>query len=331
MIAEFEQFGAIVDRASTFVLTTHVNPDGDGLGCELAIAAYLRAKGKRVSILNHSATPPNYLFLDPANDIQRYDPSRHESLIAEADVIVVLDSNHPDRLVSMQQAVLSSRATKVCIDHHLDTAPFADLYIIDEPATATGEIVFKLIAYLDGTALDKSVCATLYAAIMTDTGGFRYPKTDSEVHRIVAQLIDHGADPVEIYNQIFDQGSPNRLQLLGKVLAGLTLAHDGKLAYISVTREMLSQTSTTEIDTDSFIPYTLGIQGVQIGLMFTELAGGVKISFRSKGEIWINQLAKQFSGNGHKNAAGGRVMNSGINEVIPQVLQQAKTFLREEL
>ena len=328
MIAEFERLKKIIDESTSFVLTTHVNPDGDGLGCECAMAEYLRSNGKRVSILNHSTTPPNYLFLDPINSIQQFDSVRHSDIIASADVILVLDTNHPDRLISMKTAVLKSRAKKVCIDHHPDQASFADLYIIDEPSTATGEIIYKLIAYLNGAAFNNTIAEALYTAIVTDTGGFRYPKTDSEIHRIVAHLIEHGADPVYVYENVYDQGTPNRLQLLGNVLAGLTIHHGGRLAYIVVTRQQLQETKTTEMDTDAFVPYTLSIKGIQIGLMFSELEGGVKVNFRSKGDIHVNQLAKLFGGNGHKNAAGARVAGATLNEIIPQVLQQAEKFLQ---
>ncbi len=330
MIEEFNRIQKILDQSASIVLTTHVNPDGDGLGCELALAAYLRATSKRVSILNHSATPSNYLFLDPANDLQQYDPLQHESLVSAADAIFVLDTNHPDRLVSMKDAVLKSRAKKICIDHHPDSGPFADVYVIDENATATGEIIYKMIAYLGGAVLDKSMCAGLYAAIMTDTGGFRYPKTDPEVHRIVARLIEGGADPVAIYDNVYEQGSPNRLQLLGRVLAGLTLNHDGTLAYLVVTKKMLEETSTSSEDTDAFVPYTLGVKGVKVGLMFTEQEEGVKINFRSKGDIRVNELAKQFGGNGHKNAAGARVSRIALPEIISQVVERANFLLSKD-
>ncbi|MBI5463921.1 MAG: bifunctional oligoribonuclease/PAP phosphatase NrnA [Ignavibacteriales bacterium] len=330
---EFEQFKAIVDRSRTFVLTTHVNPDGDGLGSETALASYLRSLGKEAVILNHSATPPNYAFLNDVYPIEQFAAHRHSKIVAEADAILVLDSNHPDRLVSLQDAVLASRATKVCIDHHLEPSPFAELYILDESSTATGEIVYRLVSYLNHGNLSKDIAISLYTAIMTDTGSFKYPKTDPDVHHIIAELIEKGADPVWIYDQVYEQGTAGRLRLLGEGLSGLRTSSDGKIAYIVLSQEMFHRTGASESDTDAFVPYTLSIKNVQIGLMFTELADCIKINFRSKGDIWVNELAKQFGGNGHKNAAGARVAtcgvaNSKLDQLISQVVDKAKTFTR---
>jgi phosphoesterase RecJ-like protein len=324
--AEFLSFRDLLEKNQKFVLTTHINPDGDGLGSECALAAYVRRKGKQAVILNHSATPPNYAFLDHRREILQFDPKVHASLLADADVIIVLDTNHPDRLVSMKPFVLQSKATKVCIDHHLDAAEFADLYIIDEPSTATGEIVYRLLTYLDTGSIDKEIAVALYTAIMTDTGSFRYPKTGPEVHRSIAHLIEQGADPVEIYEQVFEQGSVNRLNLLGHALATMELVHGGKVAYLVITQKMLAETRTTEVDTDAFVPYSLSVYGVQIGMMFTELSDGVKVNFRSKGDIWINRLAKEFGGNGHKNAAGARLVSVRLSDILPKLLERSKAY-----
>ncbi|MGB2868183.1 MAG: bifunctional oligoribonuclease/PAP phosphatase NrnA [Bacteroidota bacterium] len=326
MSAEFESFQSLVRSARKFVLTTHINPDGDGLGSECALACYLRELGKQVWILNHSETPSNYAFLGQYFPIMKFDETQHKDLVLNADALVVLDTNHLDRLASMKSAVEQSRARKVCIDHHLDPARFADLYILDESSTATGEVLYHLLTFLDTSSVSTSVASSLYAAIMTDTGSFRYPKTDSETHRIIAHLIDRGADPVEIYERVYEQGSFNRMRLLGEALAGMKIVHGGTVAYLVITRTMLKETGTTEVDTDSFVPYTMSIQNVQIGMMFTELAEGVKVNFRSKGDIRINELAKEFGGNGHKNAAGARVAEKSLAEVLAAVVDRSASY-----
>lgn len=327
MNKEFEECQRIIERDKHFVLTTHINPDPDGIGSELALARFLIAKRKEAVILNHSETPSNCRFLDPDNTILQFDPAHHRDLLLSADVIFILDTNHPDRLESLKPFVLQSQATKVCIDHHLDKADFAELYLIDEPSTATGEILYHLIAYLDERALTREIAEPLYAAIMTDTGSFRFPKTDSDVHRIIAHLLDRGADPVYIYQQLYEKGSASRVQLLGQALSTLQLAHNGKVAYIVVTRDMFDRTRTKEEETENVVTYTLGIRGVQLGLLFTELPGSIKVSFRSKGEIEVNLLAREFGGNGHKNAAGARVQNASLSEVVSSVLDRAQHYV----
>ncbi len=327
MKQEFTSFQTILRTHTRFILTTHVSPDGDGLGSELALAQYLDSSGKEVSILNHSPTPVTYEFLDPSRQITHFDPTRHTRVIAEADVIVVLDTNHPDRLGEMKNPVLSSRAKKVVIDHHLDADPFADLLILDERSAATGQIVFKLLEFLKGPALSPDTAQALYVALMTDTGSFRFPKTDAEVHRVTASLIERGADPVAAYQAIYEQSSQGKIQLLGRALASLKTAHHGALVYLTVTQKMFQETKTSEPDVDQFAPYTLSLKNVRIGLVFTELADQVKVSFRSKGDIPINKLAQEFGGNGHKNAAGARVMNGVLNEVVTNVIDRAAHYL----
>jgi bifunctional oligoribonuclease and PAP phosphatase NrnA len=324
---QFETFRTIVESHTRFVLTTHVNPDGDGLGTEVALAVYLQTQGKEAVILNYSTTPDNYLFLAQFHPILQFDPSQHTQIIENAEVIIVLDTNHLDRLETMKPALLSSQALKICIDHHLEPGEFADLYILDESSTATGEIVYRLLSFLTGRSLDRETAVALYTAIMTDTGSFRYPKTDPETHKIIAHLIQMGADPVAIYEYVYERSSITRMHLLGLALANMKITHDGKLAYIVLTREMFDTTNTTEVDAEEFVPYTLTIDGVQIGLMFSEMNGIVKVSFRSKGDIWINELAKEFCGNGHKNAAGARIPRAKLDEIVTQVLEHAGSYI----
>jgi phosphoesterase RecJ-like protein len=327
MRKEFDACRELFEHKQRFVLSTHVNPDPDAIGSELALAYFLRSRGKDVSVLNHSATPSNSLFLDPEKIIAEFVPERHGDLIADAEVIVVLDANQPERLQSLQPFVLKSKATKICIDHHLDRQPFADLYVIDEEAAATAEILFNLFLHCDPSSVSTEIATALYAAIMTDTGSFRFPKTDAALHRVVAELIERGADPVRIYHETYEQGSGKRLQLLGNVLSSLQLAHGGRVASVFVTRSMFDKTGTTEEDTENFVTYMLTIAGVQVGLMFTELAEGVKISFRSRGDIAVNKLAQEFGGNGHKNAAGARTNSRQLEAVISQVVERSKAYL----
>jgi bifunctional oligoribonuclease and PAP phosphatase NrnA len=324
---QFESFRTLIESHTRFVLTTHVNPDGDGLGTEIALALYIQKLGKRAAILNCSATPENYLFLTKLFPIVQFDTSIHSRMMEEAEVIIVLDTNHPDRIGSMKPALLSSNAVKVCIDHHLEPGDFADLYILDETSTSTGEIVYRLMNFLMHLSIDHETAIALYTAIMTDTGSFRYPKTDSETHKIVAQLLQLGADPVAIYEHVYERGTLNRMRLLGLALANMRTLHQGKIAYMVISHDMFASTLTTEVDTEAFVPYTLTIDGVQIGLMFSEFNGMVKVSFRSKGDIWINVLAKEFGGNGHKNAAGARIPNAQLDEIVAQVLENAGSYI----
>ncbi len=327
MIPEIEAINHILQQHHTFVLTTHVHPDGDGLGSEVALAEWLVDQGKHVHILNYSPTPAFYLFIDPHNHIQQFNEQNHAGVIAKADVIFVLDTNHPDRLRTLAPHILQSKAVKICIDHHLDPHPFADHYAIDADATSTGEIMYRLLRHLQGDTLSPTIASALYCAIMTDTGSFRYPRVVPETHRIVAHLIECGADPVCIYHKVYEQWSAGRVQLLGDALASLKTTLDGKLAHITITQADLRQTGTTEVDTDNFTVYPMNVAGVVAGILFLELNDGIKMSFRSKGNIAINELAKEFGGNGHKNAAGARLFNCNPEETKQQVLLAAAKYI----
>lgn len=328
MKRELEICKRILGDNQTFLLTTHINPDGDGLGSELALARYLKSIGKHVTILNHDATPSQYFFLDREREIKRFNPSLDAHLFERLDVIWVLDANHLSRVGSLEPFIRSNNAFKVCLDHHLDPDDFADLYLLDDSIASTGQIVYQLLTDILGEKLPQDIAEPLYVAIMTDSGSFRFPKTDGALHRVIANLIDCGADPVHLYQQVYDQGTENRLRLLGMILAGVKTTHRGKVAYLRVTKEMLQETNTSEEDTENVINYTLTLADVQIGIMFTEMPNVIKLSFRSRENIWVNKLAQEFGGNGHKNAAGARVYDAeSIDSVITKVLERAEAYV----
>ncbi len=323
----FEQCKEIFAAKKNFVLTTHINPDGDGLGSEVALALYLTGKGKSVSIINQSKTPAYYTFMSSFFPVATFSHEKHDSIVKGAEVIIALDTNSPSRFSALKESVQQSRALKLCIDHHPDPEAFADVYIIDEPATSTGEIVFKLLKYLDENAITSPIAEALYAAIMTDTGSFRFPKTDPETHRIVAELLERGADPTNIYQKIFEEGPAKKLKLLGLALDSLSILHNGAVATMTLRQKDFTETLTTEEDTDNMVNYTMSVGGVKIGLMFIELEDGVKVSFRSKGVIPINKLAKEFGGNGHLNAAGARIYNSTLGDVVKKVAERSEHYV----
>ncbi|RCK77393.1 MAG: 3'-to-5' oligoribonuclease A [Ignavibacteriae bacterium] len=323
----FEKIAKQIKQHNSFIITSHVNPDGDSLGCELALARFLKKLNKIVHIINHNETPKFYEFLDKNNEIQKYFPEKHNELIKNSDVIFILDTNQPNRLRSLEEPVLKSPAIKIVIDHHLEADNFADYYLIDEQATSTAEILYKLLLFMNNNLLDYDIAHPLYTAIMTDTGSFRFPRTDVETHQIIAHLLHFGVDPTEVYSKVYETWTPGRIQLLAKSLSTLKLEYDGKLAYMICTIKMFESTGTTEVETDNFTNYPMSIEGVQIGLLFNELDDGVKISFRSKGDIPVNELAKELGGGGHKNAAGARLFNVNLQDTIITTIQKAKKYL----
>ena len=327
MDVTFEQIHSLFERSTSIVLTTHINPDGDAIGSEVALAAFLENKGKETLIVNLSETPKNLKFLSSIHPIVTFSASDHGQRIENADAFVVLDANQTSRFEAVWKTAKKSKAYKLCIDHHPSRQHFADGFYIDEKASATGEIIYHLIASKDLSAITQPIAEGLYAAIMTDTGSFRFPSTSTEVHRITGHLLERGANPSRLYQKIFEEGPVNKLLLLGKALQSLQITHNGLVAYMTLPRSAFKETKTTEEDTDNMINFTLTIEGVKIGMLFTELPEGVKVSFRSKGKIPVNMLAQEFGGNGHLNAAGARLSETGLNEVVKKVVEHSKRYV----
>jgi bifunctional oligoribonuclease and PAP phosphatase NrnA len=325
---DFQLLEKIIRENNSFLLTTHVNPDADAIGSEVALYFILKELGKDVCIVNHSQTPYNLLFLDTDNRIEKYNPERHDNLFQTTDVLVALDFNRSDRMVSMAKAFNASDKLKICIDHHQDPENFAGYYFMDQGYSATGHILFDFIKKTQIVKLSYQTAYPIYAAIMTDTGSFRFDRTTPELHRTAAELLELNVDPSDVFDKIYDQSLFSKVKLLGKALDSLALFGEKKqIGYMVITREILAQTGALESDTDGFVNFSLSVEFVKIGLMFIELKEGFKISFRSKGMIPVHKLAAEFGGGGHTNAAGARSLKGNMNDFIPLVLNKAEQYL----
>lgn len=317
----------LIKKNDKFVITSHVNPDGDSIGSEIALYKFLLKQGKKARIINYSPTPGNYLFLDKDNKIEKFDESLHGLPIMEADAIFVLDTNEYSRLRTMENPVKESPAKKVCIDHHLGYSNNFDYYISDTNSASTGEILFKLLTLEGQNHINKDTAVPLYTAIMTDTGSFRFPRTDSETHMITAKLIEEGADPVSIYAEVYDKAPFSRLVLLSRFLNNIKLEYDGKVIYSYVYLKDFEETGTNVFDTEGFSHYLMSVYTVLISVIFTQTERGIKISFRSKGEIYVNELAKEFGGGGHKNAAGAFIPGADLTILTEEIISKSKKYI----
>ncbi|MCX7610486.1 MAG: DHH family phosphoesterase, partial [Ignavibacterium sp.] len=225
----------IINENNSFVLTSHVNPDADAIGSEIALYNLLNKLEKKVRIINHSATPYNLKFLDEKDSIEKFDQNIHSEIILSSDVIFLLDLNNLSRVVSMQSIISKSSSLKVCIDHHQSPEEFADFYFLDTDFAATGEILLDFMKKYFEDFITKEIAIPLYAAIMTDTGSFRFERTTPKLHRDVAYLIEKGVNPFSIYDQIYDQSRFSKIKLLGKSLTTINLLYKNKLAYMIIT------------------------------------------------------------------------------------------------
>jgi phosphoesterase RecJ-like protein len=174
--------------------------------------------------------------------------------------------------------------------------------------------------------LNNELAAPLYAAIMTDTGSFRFERTTADLHRLVAELLDTGIDPTNIYDQLYDESKLSKIKLLGKCLSSLELIAENSIGYMKITQKDFNELKALESDTENFVNVITSIEGVKLGMLFIELKNGFKVSFRSKGKIPVNKLAGIFGGGGHINAAGARFRDVEMTSLIPQILKEAEDF-----
>ena len=312
-----------------FILSSHLNPDCDALGSELAMAYQLRQLGKSVTILNTDPLLPAYQFLDPDGLIETYEPERHAPALAQVEVIIVLDASGGwQRLGLVGQALSQLEAISICIDHHPQTSVFTDLAEVNTQVIAAGELVFDLIMTMGGP-LTLPMANALYAAILTDSGGFRFPKTSPQTHRITATLLECGVDPSQMYYHLYQQAPLNQVQLKGHVMAHIQLAANGQVAYSSLDNETLEAYQIDAADLTTFSSLAQEINGVKIAIFAVELPDGrVKISLRSNGEVAINGLASEFGGGGHPPAAGATTVGS-LNEIMAELVIKASQLLAQ--
>lgn len=312
----------VLKNHTQFIITAHINPDCDALGSELALAEHLRSQGKQVTIINSDSTPAAYRFLDPKNSIQRFSAKKHGRFIKNAEVIVVLDASGGwSRLGPVGAALEKSGGTKICIDHHPDPTDFVDLSVVDTDASATAELIYDLVQIMEGT-VSPQMAQALYAAIITDTGSFRFPKTSPRTHQICAALLSAGANPLHIYTQIYEQNSLGAVRLRGHVLASIKTTARGQIAYYTLTKQTLNDFGVKISELDGFASLGQQIGGVRVTLFCMEAsAGRIKISLRSNGTVAINEIAQAYGGGGHPSAAGALVEGT-LADILAAVLQK---------
>ena len=308
---------AAINEGQSFLVTSHVRLDGDALGSELAFYIMLRDMGKKVVVYNQDATPGHYRFL-PASENIVQKPGAME----QYDTAVILDCSELER-VGEQAGAIGKIKKMINIDHHISNDGFCDLKLIDARASSTGELVFRLMQEM-GFKLTKDICTNLYAAILTDTGGFRYSNTRRGALCAAGTLVENGADPQWISENIYESDPPSKLKLRARALETLSLDMERKVGSLIVTNDMLQETGASMDSTEGFVDIPRSVQGIEIAALYTQLNGnGFKISLRSKGRVNVEKIAKKFGGGGHINAAACRI-EGDIDSVRSKIMEAIK-------
>ncbi|MBI4568873.1 MAG: DHH family phosphoesterase [Planctomycetes bacterium] len=311
--------------ARRVVITTHVDPDGDALGSELALARFLCRGGREVRVMNATAHPPEYDFLTRRGEVRVFDPAAaaDRDFLNTCDLVVILDVSRYGRLAGMEEAVRRAPAPKVCIDHHVDEGEKFDLRLADERACATAALVLRVIDALGG-ALDLRLAEPLLAAIVADTGSFRFQSTDGEAFAAAARLVAAGAEPHALYRRVDCARPIARVRMLGRNLRALRLAAGGRVAWLRVSRRDAARQGCDVKEVYDIIPHLTRVAGVEVGVCVVEHGPGeVRVSLRSAGRVNVHALAQRMGGGGHRMAAGFSAFKQSGRAVARRIVAAA--------
>jgi bifunctional oligoribonuclease and PAP phosphatase NrnA len=305
----------------TVLISAHKSPDGDTLGCQLGLMLALEKLGKIVTAHNLDPVPEIYRFLPRSASIRTGPLSS-----GRFDAWIVVDSD-PPRTGLFGDAAPAD--VLINIDHHATNPGEWRLTWIDSGAAACGELVYKLIREL-GAPIDPEIALCLFTAIVTDTGSFRHSNTTAVSMKTAADLLEAGAEPRLVTENVYESCKFGRIKLLGDTLSGMEKTEDGRIAWVTVTEEAFRKTGTTAEDSDNFITFVRSVKGVEVAVLFRQTAAEqYKISLRSKGRIDLTAMAQSLGGGGHKNAAGG-VMDGGLEKIKALVLDLARKAVDEQ-
>lgn len=321
----FRALLTLFEQYQTFAISTHVNPDGDAIGSELALYLFLQKLGKTVKIYNTDLVPKKYQFLPYWENIENAKASKDFC----PEVLVILDASSRERIGPFLSKRLIPTHAVVNIDHHITAEDFGDYNLIVPTASSTAEIIYKFIKSTQ-IPIDEASALCLYTGVMFDTGCFRYSNATPGTHRIAADLIEIGDfAPDEIYRQVYEHVPLGKIHLLGQTLQTLEHTPDNKIAWVLVTQSMLNETQTTLDDVEGFVNQIQAIENVEVAICVCELPNGnAKISLRSAGRVDVAALAAEFDGGGHERASGCRI-NLPCASAIKELVATAKQHIQE--
>ena len=331
---DIQQLKIELSTKKKIVIVTHKNPDGDAIGSSLALFIYLKKQGHNVQVIVPNEYP-DFLKWMPQNEsilIYEKHKTKANQIILEAELLFTLDFNAYARAGDMQEILEKATAPFVLIDHHQQPDNYAKYTYSDTAICSTAQMVYHFIEFMDGLdVLDKEIATTIYTGIMTDTGSFRFRSTSSTTHRVVADLIDHGADNAFIHESVFDNNSAEKIKLLGVALRNLKIIPEYRTAYITLSQHELDANHFKKGDYEGFVNYALSVENVILAAIFVESKedGLIKISFRSKGRFSVNKFARNhFEGGGHDNASGGK-SNRSLEDTISYFISKLHAYKKE--
>ena len=319
-----------LSKKRNIIITTHKTPDGDALGSSLALFHILK-NNHNVTVIVPNDYPHYLKWMPGHDDVLRYEGNerRSDALINQSDLIFCLDFNKLYRVDTMFDILNNNNAYKIMIDHHQDPDSFCDQIVSDSSVASTAELMYDFLSNLD-YCLDQNIAICLYTGIVTDTGSFKYPNVTKKTHEIISALLHFNINHSFIHQQLFDSQNQSRLLLLKIALENLQLFQNQKTALTFLTAEDLLNSNYKKGDTEGFVNMPLSLNNIMFSAFFIEFKDGIKMSFRSQGNFDVNVFAKKyFNGGGHKNAAGGVLMDKKMADAIQYFSDIIDSFSRE--
>jgi phosphoesterase RecJ-like protein len=307
----------LIEQKQRFMITSHIRPDGDGLGSGLALYWMLRSLGKDADVVLRDRVPPAYTVL-PGSDL----------VLVQEDVTTAYDAAFIIECSDVERPGLASLKDQfvVNIDHHSTTVPFGDINWIDPTAAAVGEMIYNLCKAL-GTEVTKEIAECIYTALLTDTGSFHFSNTTERTLKIASELVRRGVEPARISQALFYSYPFSKIKLLGLVLSNIQRDESGRIAWVTMDRAMMYEAGACEEDADGIVNHALAAGEVEAVAFFKELApGAYRVSLRSKGKNNVAKVAETFGGGGHRNAAGCRITGE-FEDVKRRVIEGLQTAL----
>ena len=314
--------------AKRILLASHIFPEADSVGSESALARHLMHLGRRVVVRNPTPIQESYRYLVELSGLPQSAWSHGDTEVPEHDLLILLDVSDWDYMGQLGERLRRSRTPKILFDHHQARSPDDVLALIDPDASATGEVLYRYFL-ATGAEVDGAMASALYASILFDTGSFRMRNARDETLLIAAELIRRGASHTETVARLFENESFARVELLTAALSRVMSDADGRIAWTYLSGELFRWTRTSAGDADGVIDHLMAIRGVELAILFRELpGGGVKVTFRSKGQHPVGTLARDLGGGGRP-LASGVTLNQPLKEAIAAVIPRARALLTE--
>lgn len=324
MAQKFKEVIDEIKNGKNFLVSSHVNPEGDAVGSLLSLVLGLKGLKKDVTAYLYDPVPKTFNFLPFADKVTN---KIDENKIYDA--VFVVDCGQKDRLGEDFHKI-KNKGKVINIDHHATNDCFGDINVIDPNACAAGEMVYDLLEEIP-VEITRDIAINIYTSILTDTGSFRYSCTTPKTFGIAGEMLRLGVDPWDISQRVYESIPVNKLKLLASVLNTLELTSDGKIASLVVTLDMLDKTNANKELADGFVNYARTIEGVEVGVLFREAKQGeYKISMRSKGRIDVAEISMEFGGGGHMNAAGCNIKGN-LKDIKEKVISATEKRIYERV